>query len=575
MFSVKFKVKDGGKGPGGRKGPGRPLSRRSSGASSFRSNGTSGSITPASILSNGKKKMGRKDDKRRIRIITAVKDGRTLNAGETPGKGSTSGGSLALTSSPLFGKRKVYDTLDTYTALKEERLEIHIERTSAGLGLSIAGGRGSTPFKGDDEGIFISRVTERGPADMAGLKVGDKVLKVNGISVEDADHYDAVEVLKACGSVLVLFISREVTRLIGHPVFDDTGSVAQINVVDQESSKTGGPPLLGAPLGVPTVVSDNVGVPPYMGALSPNTVGLPNGGSGGVGGSMDIPNGNEITQKIILHTTLIRDQIGQGLGFSIAGGKGHAPFKDGSEGIYISRLTENGVAHKDGKIMVGDRVLAINGVDITNAHHDYAVQLLTDHQRFVRLVVQREVKGPLEPLHSPRSPVVGPNRPGAYMPNRLASTYTGYRRTADDGLDPQTGHPHHHLTESAKSPDTEPKVVDEQHTQKVTDGANALSPSSSFAPHTPSTTLLQGSMQVDAAKQQQQPPLPAPRTVLMQNVNNKHSTANSSADGSSNGVMHKPQDQPSESTAITNNGVVAHATTSDDSQVSVESVQLR
>uniref|UniRef100_A0A182SBH0 PDZ domain-containing protein n=1 Tax=Anopheles maculatus TaxID=74869 RepID=A0A182SBH0_9DIPT len=475
----------------------------------------------------------------------------------------------------------ILDTLDTYTALKEERLEIHIERTSAGLGLSIAGGRGSTPFKGDDEGIFISRVTERGPADLAGLKVGDKVLKVNGISVEDADHYDAVEVLKACGSVLVLFISREVTRLIGHPVFDDTGSVAQINVVEQDALKSGGgPPLLGAPLGVPTIVGDSVGVPPYMGALSPNTVGLPNGG-GGVGvGSMDIPNGNEITQKIILHTTLIRDQIGQGLGFSIAGGKGHAPFKDGSEGIYISRLTENGVAHKDGKIMVGDRVLAINGVDITNAHHDYAVQLLTDHQRFVRLVVQREVKGPLEPLHSPRSPVVGPNRPVTYMPNRLATTYTGYRRTGDDSQEQPAAHPHHHhLTESAKTPDSEPKVVDEQHTQKVTGGANALSPSASFAPHTPSATLLQQQhqqglpTQVDAAKQQQ-PPLPAPRTVLMQNVNNKHSTANnSSADGgpNMNGVaMYKQQEQPIEPTATTNNGVVAHATsTNDDPQVSV------
>nr|XP_049466846.1 protein lap4 isoform X6 [Anopheles coluzzii] len=363
------------------------------------------------------------------------------------------------------------DTLDTYTALKEERLEIHIERTSAGLGLSIAGGRGSTPFKGDDEGIFISRVTERGPADLAGLKVGDKVLKVNGISVEDADHYDAVEVLKACGSVLILYIAREVTRLIGHPVFDDTGSVAQISVSDQDALKP--PPLVGAPLGLPTV--DGAGVPPYMGALSPNTVGLPNGGAGGGvgGGALDMPNGNEITQKIILHTTLIRDQIGQGLGFSIAGGKGHAPFKDGSEGIYISRLTENGVAHKDGKIMVGDRVLAINGVDITNAHHDYAVQLLTDHQRFVRLVVQREVKGPLEPLHSPRSPVVGPNRPpaaaaGAYLPNRLATTYTGYRRTAEDGQEQVAAAQQAHHHQHHQSPDSEPaaKVVEEQQQQQ-------------------------------------------------------------------------------------------------------------
>nr|5WOU_A Chain A, Protein lap4 [Drosophila melanogaster] len=93
-----------------------------------------------------------------------------------------------------------------------EQYEIHIERTAAGLGLSIAGGKGSTPFKGDDDGIFISRVTEAGPADLAGLKVGDKVIKVNGIVVVDADHYQAVQVLKACGAVLVLVVQREVTR---------------------------------------------------------------------------------------------------------------------------------------------------------------------------------------------------------------------------------------------------------------------------------------------------------------------------------------------------------------------------
>uniref|UniRef100_A0A0A1XP83 Protein lap4 n=1 Tax=Zeugodacus cucurbitae TaxID=28588 RepID=A0A0A1XP83_ZEUCU len=122
------------------------------------------------------------------------------------------------------------DAVDGLTELRLEQYEIHIERTTAGLGLSIAGGRGSTPFKGDDEGIFISRVTEGGPADLAGLKVGDKVLKVNGINVVDADHYQAVQVLKACGAVLVLVVEREVTRLIGHPVFSEDGSVSQISV---------------------------------------------------------------------------------------------------------------------------------------------------------------------------------------------------------------------------------------------------------------------------------------------------------------------------------------------------------
>lgn len=127
------------------------------------------------------------------------------------------------------------DNLDGLTELRVERLEIHIERTSAGLGLSIAGGRGSTPYKGDDEGIFISRVTEGGPADLAGLRVGDKVLKVNGVSVESADHYAAVEVLKACGAVLVLHVSREVTKLVGHPAFSQDGQIKQIFTTETRS----------------------------------------------------------------------------------------------------------------------------------------------------------------------------------------------------------------------------------------------------------------------------------------------------------------------------------------------------
>lgn len=130
------------------------------------------------------------------------------------------------------------DALDGLTELRTENYEIHIERTSAGLGLSIAGGKGSTPYKGNDEGIFISRVTEGGPADLAGLKIGDKVLKVNGVSVIEADHYHAVDILKACGSVLVLVVQREVTRLVGHPVFTQDGSVAQIAISNRPINTT-------------------------------------------------------------------------------------------------------------------------------------------------------------------------------------------------------------------------------------------------------------------------------------------------------------------------------------------------
>lgn len=217
-------------------------------------------------------------------------------------------------------------------------MEIHIERTSAGLGLSIAGGRGSTPYKGDDEGIFISRVTENGPADLAGLRVGDKLLKVNGVMVEDADHYDAVEVLKACGAVLVLVVTREVTKLVGHPVFHENGELAKIQMNDYHT------PLKTIPAPIT--------IPAYQ-QHSPSAVTAHQ-----VATQLLQPQ-DSVAHTVTLHTTLIRDQIGQGLGFSIAGGKGHTKFVDDSEGIFISRLTEGGIAEKDGKVQVGDRIVAV------------------------------------------------------------------------------------------------------------------------------------------------------------------------------------------------------------------------
>uniref|UniRef100_A0A1L8DWC1 Putative pdz domain-containing protein n=1 Tax=Nyssomyia neivai TaxID=330878 RepID=A0A1L8DWC1_9DIPT len=379
MFSVKLKVKEG-----------RNSLPRSAGKNRVRRNSQGSTSGRSSILSN--RSNGERKEKR-VRIVTHREKDRDFSD---------------------------LDAADGITELREERYEIHIERTSAGLGLSIAGGKGSTPFKGDDEGIFISRVTEGGPADLSGLRVGDKVIKVNGISVEGADHYEAVEILKACGSVLVLFVSREITRLIGHPVFSDDGSVSQISIDNRTIEQTEQHPQKFIP--PPIQINPQPQTAPHGVTSPPLLTATPNG--------VHENGGKDIVHKITLHTTFIREQIGQGLGFSIAGGRGSPPYKDGSDGIYISRLTEGGLAHKDGKIMIGDRVLAINGVDMTTAHHDYAVQLLTDTQRFVRLVIQREVKGPLEPPQSPRSPsVLQGLSPSGYMANR--PTYSGYRRSID------------------------------------------------------------------------------------------------------------------------------------------------
>ncbi|XP_076084778.1 uncharacterized protein LOC143055509 isoform X7 [Mytilus galloprovincialis] len=234
--------------------------------------------------------------------------------------------------------------------METELIKIQINRQPGqGLGISIAGGRGSTPFKGDDESVFISRVSEDGPAAAAGVTVGDKLLSVNGVNLIDADHYDAVDVLKSSGNNITMVLGRE--KLV-EPKEEEPKE-------EEEEPTTG----------FATV-------------------------------SFEQEPGTEVYGEKI-STTLLRDHTG--LGFSIAGGRGSIPFKGNDqkvysflEAIYISRVVDGGIAQRDGKIQVGDKLLSINSVDMQDARHDQAVALLTGVDNEIRLVVYREKVVPKE-----------------------------------------------------------------------------------------------------------------------------------------------------------------------------------
>ncbi|XP_014232467.1 protein lap4 isoform X1 [Trichogramma pretiosum] len=379
--------------------------------------------------------------------------------------------------------------------IREEQYEIHIERTTGGLGLSIAGGIGSTPFRGDDEGIFISKVTEGGPADLAGLRVGDKVLSVNGISVISVDHYDAVEVLKACGRVLVLVILREVTRIV--PPSEQL-SLRKDSVCSSMSTSR-------APSATSYVSSttyshnlENGDADETIKKKIPEP--LP---------AIKTPAYDPLV-PVLVHTTLIRDQ--NGLGFSIAGGKGSPPHKPNSEAIFISKLTEGGVAQRDGKLCVGDKIVSINGVEMTDARHEQAVTLLTGLERFVRLVVEREIPfsqaspANLTPSSTEKSPlVIGAPKPytGLYSANSYMANRPGYFRRSIDA-------------DKTLSAATSP----------VSKSTSATSPPPSVTTPTPATAPVNGiakmNGQLDDSKKtspssQLPPPPPHPQPAPRQN----------------------------------------------------------
>ncbi|KAM9013701.1 protein scribble homolog isoform 6-T6 [Ara ararauna] len=221
------------------------------------------------------------------------------------------------------------------------KLTLTIVRQTGGLGISIAGGKGSTPYKGDDEGIFISRVSEEGPAARAGVRVGDKLLEVNGVSLHCAEHHVAVEALRGSGSSVSMTVLRE-------------------RMVEPENAIT-------------------------VTALRPEDDYSPRERRGGLR-FPERPEGAAPTERY--STCLVRNE--KGLGFSIAGGKGSTPYRSGDTGIFISRIAEGGAAHRDGILHVGDRVISINGVDMTEARHDQAVALLTASSPTIALLVERQ-----------------------------------------------------------------------------------------------------------------------------------------------------------------------------------------
>ncbi|XP_069455660.1 protein scribble homolog isoform X21 [Ovis canadensis] len=262
--------------------------------------------------------------------------------------------------------------------IEEEELTLTIVRQTGGLGISIAGGKGSTPYKGDDEGIFISRVSEEGPAARAGVRVGDKLLEVNGVALQEAEHQQAVEALRGAGTTVHMRLWRE--RMV-EP--ENAVTVTALRPEDDYSPRE----RRGGGLRLPLLLPEPPGPP---------------------------------RQRHV--ACLVRSE--KGLGFSIAGGKGSTPYRAGDGGIFISRIAEGGAAHRAGTLQVGDRVLSINGVDMTEARHDHAVSLLTAASPTIALLLEREAGGPLAPSpppHSPLPPTAAPATPGEPGPLRLPS----------------------------------------------------------------------------------------------------------------------------------------------------------
>uniref|UniRef100_A0A8C1B0R2 PDZ domain-containing protein n=1 Tax=Cyprinus carpio carpio TaxID=630221 RepID=A0A8C1B0R2_CYPCA len=185
----------------------------------------------------------------------------------------------------------------------------------------IRGGDGQLGFSvrgGSEHGldVFISRVQKHSAAELAGLCVGDKLLEVNGVSLENISMSSAVNVLT--GHARLHLLVQRVGRVPGLRFTNEKTTWVDLihrRMVVEESD---------AP------VSDAA-----------------------------------LCRTVHLHLSKHQSC----LGLNIRGGREY------NLGIYISKLDPGGLAEQGG-VKIGDQILSANGVSFENINHYRAVEVL-------------------------------------------------------------------------------------------------------------------------------------------------------------------------------------------------------
>ncbi|XP_059866888.1 disks large homolog 1 isoform X11 [Delphinus delphis] len=232
--------------------------------------------------------------------------------------------------------------------VSEKIMEIKLIKGPKGLGFSIAGGVGNQHIPGDNS-IYVTKIIEGGAAHKDGkLQIGDKLLAVNTVCLEEVTHEEAVTALKNTSDFVFLKVAKPTSMYMndGYAPPDITNSSSQ-------------------------PVDNHVSTSSYLGQ-TPASPARYSPVSKAVLGDDEI---TREPRKVVLH------RGSTGLGFNIVGGE------DG-EGIFISFILAGGPADLSGELRKGDRIISVNSVDLRTASHEQAAAALKNAGQAVTIVAQ-------------------------------------------------------------------------------------------------------------------------------------------------------------------------------------------
>ncbi|XP_043342407.1 multiple PDZ domain protein isoform X6 [Cervus canadensis] len=225
---------------------------------------------------------------------------------------------------------------ERYGNLTGELHMIELEKGRSGLGLSLAGNKDRSRMS-----VFIVGIDPNGAAGKDGqLQIADELLEINGQILYGRSHQNASSIIKCAPSkVKIIFIRNKdaVSQMAvcpGHPVEPSPATSENLQNKEAEPSVS---------------TSDAV---------------------------VDL---SSLTN--VQHLELPKDQGGLGIAISE---------EDTLTGVIIKSLTEHGAAAKDGRLKVGDQILAVDDEVVVGYPVEKFINLLKTAKTKVKLTIRAE-----------------------------------------------------------------------------------------------------------------------------------------------------------------------------------------
>jgi len=230
--------------------------------------------------------------------------------------------------------------MDASNDAKWQLFSVQLDLSEKGLGMSIRGGCDSPDDSGNID-IYVSRILQGGAVHQDGrIQLGDILLEVNGLSLTNINHKSAVEnILNAAP-----YISFRVKR----PKYTSNSS----DIHEQIEEETEDEPLLAR-----EEKSNNL-------TMFNNT------------------------SNDCIKVELMRDD--NGFGFSLSGGSDNQ-LTPGDTRLVVSKLVQNGPAHLNGLIQIGDQIAAINNTSLERVPYSWALNLIRSSPSISIFTVKKAV----------------------------------------------------------------------------------------------------------------------------------------------------------------------------------------